>query len=305
MPIGLKLKLWKGEILLLLRERKPVAKLNSLLGLERSTGDTLDASSKPDLRIIFHIHLFHLSYLRFTRKCIKNFPEARFVISVRDEESRERVSLKLNRRKYEREVLVQVVGNGGRNFGPILNEFSSIISKADVLIHLHSKSWNSSLFRMMWSWSLWGSLGLSRKKLLKIFFQFNNPKLGMVSPFSVRWMPKDFTWYGNLNQARRFYPNLGEHYTENELIYFPVGGMFIVRVDAIRLILQNKSLAESLLRENHDQNAFAAGRAAEHMLERLLGIVMFESNLDHLVYLCDSRNFMKSDKFLLAFKENF
>ncbi len=305
MSIGLKLRLWKGEIHLLLQERKSVAKFNGLVGSDRSLNDTLTANCKPDLRVIFHIHLYHLNYLHLAKKCVKNFPEARFVISVRDEEAKKRVTLKLNGRKHESEILVQVVGNGGRNFGPILNEFSSVISKAEILIHLHSKAWNSSLLRMMWSRNLWGSLGLSRKKIMQIFLQFNDPKLGMVSPFSVRWMPKDFTWYGNLNQARRFFPNLSESYAENKSIYFPVGGMFMVRIDAIRSILQNESLATSLLSENHDQISFAAGKAPEHMLERLIGLVMFETHQEHLVYLCDTKNFMRSDKFLGAFNEIF
>jgi hypothetical protein len=297
--------LWKDELVYLLKGQKNIIRFNRIIKSELQAKKILSTESLPDAKVIFHVHLYHLSYLIPAFMCIKNFPQANFVISVRDQRTQNRLAKIMSLIGKSRSVRVQAVGNGGRNFGPILNEFSTRILQADLLVHLHSKAWNSSLTRMMWSVRLWTHLGVSKKKATAAISQFNNPRTGMISPFSAKWMPRDFSWSGNFELANFYFPQLRNHYSEDEVVYFPVGGMFISRVAPIRAILSNKLLSESLLPQNVDLSAYNAGIAPEHMIERLIGVLINEFELDQLVFLCDSQRILNSNLFLDYLKKIF
>lgn len=297
--------LWKNELVYLIRGQKNVAIFDKIIKSESKARNIYAEDGFSEAKIIFHIHLYHLSYLIPTIICIKNFPQAHFVISVRHQKIKNRVEKIIKLFGVVSSVQVETVGNGGRNFGPILNEFASRILQSDLLVHLHSKAWNFSLTRMMWSVKLWIHLGVSIKKATALISEFNDPRTGMISPYSVKWMPRDFSWSGNFELANFYFPQLSNHYSEDELVYFPVGGMFITRVAPIRVILQNKLLSESLLPQNVDLSAYSAGIAPEHMIERLIGVLINEFELDQLVFLCDSQRILNSNLFLDYLKKIF
>jgi lipopolysaccharide biosynthesis protein len=274
----------------LLRTQLQRIRANRIL---RERGASTRAVIKPS--IVIHVHMFHRNYVRRLRRTVRNFPSALILVSVPTEEVKVLVQKKLRRYINQQEIEILVVENKGRNFGPMINRFSARISQREILIHVHSKDDNSSLYRWMWSYLLWRELTLNKSSIQKNISKILETNNGILIPFSLRWMPsKHFSWLGNYELAEKVFPKILSNSSCNAQFFYPIGGMFMSKVEAIRPILDSDLLKESFVPEKENKNAYLNGITAEHMVERALGVIPILLGFNSIIYFVEDKNYYKS-----------
>jgi lipopolysaccharide biosynthesis protein len=268
--------------------------------------DSLEFSHKVnhgDLNVIVYAHIYHLSYLKKLKKGLKNFPSSKFLVSTPNLEMKmaaEKVFINRPIGSFQ----VETVPNRGRNFGPMLNVFASEILMHDILIHVHSKSPNKTIFRYFWSQVLWKDLFLSRKKVIKNFSYFTDSQVGVLSSFSLAWSPPVFSWAGSFEKANSIFPSVTKKYATSSVFLYPIGGMFWARVEAIRPILENLNGYDLFPEESTNLTAIRTGSTTEHVIERLIGIVPESMGFEQIVRVHERRQIVGAQQFLSKMSAN-
>ena len=165
---------------------------------------------------------------------------------------------------------VRVTPNVGRNFGPLLVEFSGELQKTDSFIHVHSKKSTHSP-RIAEEWLQRGAdLFLTPSGLQRSFEVLaNHEEIGMIYPDAsdlVRGL--NFRWGRSRKQMKRmfeFAPGF-ENVKWSGRLLFPAGGMFWVKTNAIRPILEFPWRYDMFPEEKLQIDG-----ATQHGIERLIG----------------------------------
>jgi lipopolysaccharide biosynthesis protein len=247
--------------------------------------------------VIIYIHIYHRTYLKKLKKGIKNFPNSKFLVSTPNLDMKIAVEDIFTNRPVAT-FQVEIVPNRGRNFGPMLNIFATEILKHEILIHLHSKSPNHTIFRFFWSRILWRDLFLSGKKVKKNYLFFLDERVGVLSSFSLAWSPPVFSWGGSFEKADSIFPSVTKKYAASSIFLYPVGGMFWARVEALRPIIENLGGYDFFPEEISNLIAIRAGGTTEHVIERLVGLVPESLGFYQIVRVHERRKTVLSQEFL-------
>jgi lipopolysaccharide biosynthesis protein len=203
-------------------------------------------------------------------------PETKLFATTPSEEIRRDLEalLKISGNPHE----VRLTPNVGRNFAPLLVEFSKELLEEESFIHIHSKrSLHSPEIAKDWV-DRNTNLLLTRDGIHRIqSLSDANPKLGLVCVDAsdlVRGI--NFRWGRSLKIAKRIFAHLPgfEHVKWAGRLFFPVGGMFWVKTDAIRPMLEHNWMYEMFSAESGQRDG-----TLQHAIERMFG------------QLCLSRNF--------------
>jgi lipopolysaccharide biosynthesis protein len=167
---------------------------------------------------------------------------------------------------------VRVTPNVGRNFGPLLVEFSGELQKTDSFIHVHSKKSIHSL-GIAEEWLRRGTdLFLTPSGLQRSFEVLtNHEEIGIIYPDAsdlVRGI--NFRWGRSRKQLKQMFGSAPgfEKVKWSGRLLFPAGGMFWVKTNAIRPILEFTWRYDMFPEENAQIDG-----AIQHGIERLIGEV--------------------------------
>ena len=179
---------------------------------------------------------------------------------------------------------VRLTPNIGRNFGPLLVEFSKNLLEEESFIHVHSKkSLHSPHISKEWLRRNTDLL-LTRKGIQRISsLTESNPRIGLVfgDASDLVW-GINFRWGRSKNIARKTFGHLpgfeGVKWTGK--LSFPAGGMFWVRSQAIRPLLEIDWDYGMFPQENNQQDG-----ELQHAQERIVGELTHSLNFQKAVYL--------------------
>jgi lipopolysaccharide biosynthesis protein len=179
---------------------------------------------------------------------------------------------------------VRVTPNRGRNFGPLFVEFSKELLKEKSFVHVHSKkSLHSPDFAKDWlarnTDLLLSESGIQRVRGLVSA----DPKIGLVfADASDLLYGTNFRWGRTLKIAKEtFADRNGFDYIKwSGKLSFPAGGMFWIRTEAIRPLLE--------IDWNYEMFPLEKGQGdgtMQHALERMIGQLPLSSGFKQASYL--------------------
>jgi lipopolysaccharide biosynthesis protein len=177
---------------------------------------------------------------------------------------------------------VRLTPNLGRNFGPLLVEFSKELLKEEYFIHVHSKqSLHSPRIAKAWI-DRNRSLFLSREGLQRITsITTSNPEVGLVyaDASDLLW-GINFRWGRSGKVARKLFTHLPgfEKIKWSGHISFPAGGMFLARTHAVRPLLEVGWTYEMFPPEDNQKDG-----ALQHAIERIVGVLASSQKCEHAV----------------------
>jgi lipopolysaccharide biosynthesis protein len=179
---------------------------------------------------------------------------------------------------------VRITPNTGRNFAPLLVEFSKQLLTEKSFIHVHSKKSPHSP-RIAGNWLKKSTdLLLTRSGLQRISSLCEeNAEIGMVYADSsdLLW-GMNFRWGRSKKISRKTFGHLSgfEGIKWSGRLAFPAGGMFWVKTDAIRPLLEIDWKYENFKPESHRRDG-----DLQHGVERMLGELTLSQGFHHAVKL--------------------
>ena len=229
------------------------------------------------LSIAYFIHIHYEEYLPEVFELHQQLPESwPFYFTTTTQELAE--SLRANLHSGSRRVEVRVTPNRGRNFGPLLVEYSKQIASYDFAVHLHSKlsPQSSQSTARAWSNQLWAALGADQAVLSTALGIMTKHKdtayfASSIGPFTWR------SWGHNLTAGRELMTRIGV--TLPREFWFPAGGMFLIRTEHY----------SALLIEQFEYSDFPVERSQldgciHHAMERSIGAIAKSKDLRGLKY---------------------
>jgi len=248
-------------------------------GIKIQEGGPLKAS-KP---VVMTAHVFHQNQVEFFVAAINKLPAKSLVlITTPNPQIKDAFETLLDTRRLE--VEVRLCQNRGRNFGPLLVEFSTRLLTVESFIHVHSKVSSHSGERdgSEWVARLMGLL-LDVDKLRRTRALLDEyPQVGVVysevsdlfQGLSFRWGLSKFVLVPLLRRLGGF-PKI----RFQGAVAFPAGGMFWVKSDAIRPLLE----ADWSYADFPPELGQLEG-TVQHGIERLVGALSSSLGYQHLVY---------------------
>jgi lipopolysaccharide biosynthesis protein len=177
---------------------------------------------------------------------------------------------------------VRLTPNIGRNFGPLLVEFSKQLIKEESFIHVHSKkSLHSPDIAADWL-KRNTDLFLTKEGIRRISsLTESNPRIGLVyvDASDLIW-GMNFRWGRSREISRRIFSHLPgfENVKWNGRFLFPAGGMFWVKTDAILPLLDVDWNYGRFPEEDSQMDG-----TSQHAIERMLGALVASSRESKIV----------------------
>jgi lipopolysaccharide biosynthesis protein len=237
------------------------------------------------------VHIHYEEFVDFFVSQLRDFPEdATFFFSVTSEGLRDSLAEQL--RKDKRLAEIRVVPNRGRNFAPLLVEYSREISKFDYVLHVHSKrsshagnkigpSWAKSLFENLLTFE---SL-VTADRLLQ-----ENPSVGLIYPDMGKTFRRINHYWGANKRAllkSKFYSATSVEPLWKLPLAYPIGGMFFARTAALNELLEFEWKYEMFPEENGQLDG-----TLQHAIERYVGFVATHNGYEHGIFTEISGNFL-------------
>lgn len=264
-------------VLLFSKNRFRQNRLSVLEGL----GNRGDASA-IDVKIAFVVHLHFAEYLPLLLRRMELF-NLNQSWSLFVSTSNEAIFDTLQKAMLERGIRGRVVKipNRGRNFSPLLVEFSQDILQNEFLVHLHSKRSTHMSARMAKDWSLdsWKLLFL-QDQLMRMWisgFQLRD-SLGLVYAEPRNLVRNiNLTWGRDFSHLQKWTEGLNLVAPTSLFRYldFPAGGMFAARVEALRPLLRTSFAYEDFPKETGQVDG-----TLQHAIERAIGAVVTSSGFE-------------------------
>lgn len=230
-----------------------------------------------ELSIAYFIHMHYPQYLAEVLELHQKLPEAwPFYFTVTSQELAE--SIRSGFRTGARKVEVRVTPNRGRNFGPLLVEFSKQIASYEFAVHLHSKlSPHSSESKVRaWSTQLWGALGADQAVLANALGVMRQRQ--EISYFASSIGPFSWTsWGNNLAAGQKLMNRVGVPLVRE--FWFPAGGMFLIRTAHYSALLAEKFEYSDFPEEKSQLDG-----CIHHAIERFIGASAKSNGLRGLKY---------------------
>jgi lipopolysaccharide biosynthesis protein len=219
--------------------------------------------------VVLTAHVFYEDFAEQLLDAVKKFPKDTRVLATTPHENI-KVKLEESLTSLRLSHDIRVTPNVGRNFGPLLVEFSGVLQKTECFIHVHSKKSTHSP-AIAEEWLRRGTdLFLTPSGLQRSFEVLaNHEEIGIIYPNAsdlVRGI--NFRWGRSRKLMRRvfeFTPGFEKVKWSGRLL-FPAGGMFWVKTNAIRPILEFPWRYDMFPEEKSQIDG-----AAQHGIERLIG----------------------------------
>ena len=240
-------------------------------GVDWSLHEVLEESEKPDnpSGITFTAHVFYEDFASKLIEAIRDLPpNTNFLITTPFESIRQKLESKLN--EYGFSYKIRLTPNIGRNFGPLLVEFSRELRNVESFIHVHSKR-SSHSPQISEEWVERNINLLLRREGIQRAFDIltRYPKVGLVYADASDFLRGiNFRWGRSRGVIKKHFSNIqGFELIEwSGRLTFPAGGMFWVKTNAIRPLLEVEWEYE-MFPEETDQ----IDGTLQHGLERLIG----------------------------------
>jgi lipopolysaccharide biosynthesis protein len=253
-----------------------------LVDSEKSPGDFIRSSTpekftpiEPSISpqevngVTLTAHVFYEDFAEQLLDALKKFPKDTRVLATTPHESI-KVKLEESLTSLRLSHDIRVTPNVGRNFGPLLVEFSELLQKTESFIHVHSKKSTHSP-EIAHEWLRRGTDQFLTPHGIQRSFDVleNNEDIGIIYPNAsdlVRGI--NFRWGRSKKQMKRmfeFTPGFEKVKWSGRLL-FPAGGMFWVKTKAIRPILEFPWTYDMFPEENAQIDG-----ALQHGVERLIG----------------------------------
>jgi glycosyltransferase involved in cell wall biosynthesis len=227
------------------------------------------ADNVTKLRVGVHAH-FHYPELvaDFLSKIVCNRSACDLLLTTND--NAKATILRRATAQYELgEVVIRIVPNRGRDFGPLLTAFAEeVVRHYDVIGHVHGKRSAAvgAAIGETWREFLWQNLLGDLHPMMDVIVQrfTEDEKLGLVFPSD----PHLCDWDNNRGIAEDLAKRVGIKETLPPFFEFPVGTMFWARVDALRPLFDLQ-----LGWDDYPEEPLPFDGTIMHALERLLPFV--------------------------------
>jgi lipopolysaccharide biosynthesis protein len=237
----------------------------------------------PNKPIALTAHVFYEEFATEVITALKSMQNiSKVYISTPSAEVKAKLDEYLASSGHEHDV--RVTPNRGRNFGPLFVEFSKELLKEESFIHVHSKkSLHSPDFATDWLTRntdlLLSESGVQRIRGLVSSY----PKIGLVfADISDLLYGTNFRWGRSLKIAKETFADRNgfEHIKWSGRLSFPAGGMFWIRTQAIKPLLE--------IDWNYEMFPLEKGQGdgtMQHALERMIGQLPLSSGFKQAAYL--------------------
>ncbi|WP_024597642.1 MULTISPECIES: rhamnan synthesis F family protein [unclassified Pseudoalteromonas] len=257
------------------------------------------ANGEPtSLKLAMCFHVFYGEFIDYYCKALAKFTQPVDVfVSVASDELAKKAIHDFKACSKVNKIVVKVVPNHGRNFGPMLVEFASDLQNYDLFCHMHSKkSLYSGRAQTQWADYL-GEYLLNDPHVIKqVLNHFNdNPKSGLYYPTSF-WMMPDWVnhWLKNKPAAQKFTKEWDIELKDDFLAY-PAGGMFWARPEALKQLLNKEYKYDDFPGEPLPNDG-----SQLHALERMLGLLVEKNGYKQLFYYPKTGQFTHDTSYILA-----
>jgi len=241
-----------------------------------------EGNSKPEL-IAIAAHVFYKDFANDLIKALKSASNvSKVYVSTPSSEIKDLLLeyLATSPHKYD----VRITPNIGRNFGPLFVEFSKELLRETSFIHVHSKgSPHSPSFANDWLFRntnlLISENGIQRIRCLTTAY----PKIGLVFVDASDLLNgTNFRWGRSRKVAKETFAEVTgfEGIKWSGRLSFPAGGMFWVRTEAIRPLLEMNWAYEMFPPETGQMDG-----TLQHALERIIGQMVLANDFKQAVYL--------------------
>lgn len=257
------------------------------------------ANGEPtSLKLAMCFHVFYGEFIDYYCKALAKFSQSVDVfVSVASDELAKKAIHDFKACSKVNKVVVKVVPNHGRNFGPMLVEFASDLQNYDLFCHMHSKkSLYSGRAQTQWADYLGEYLLNDQHVIKQVLNHFNdNPKSGMYYPTSF-WMMPDWVnhWLKNKPAAQKLAKEWDIELTDDFLAY-PAGGMFWARPEALKQLLNKEYNYDEFPSEPLPNDG-----SELHALERMLGLLVEKNGYKQLFYYPKTGQFTHDTSYILA-----
>ena len=257
------------------------------------------ADGEPtSLKLAMCFHVFYGEFIDYYCDALAKFPQPVDVfVSVASDELAKKAMHDFKACSKVNKVLVKVVPNYGRNFGPMLVEFASDLQNYDLFCHMHSKkSLYSGRAQTQWADYLGEYLLNDQHVIKQVLNHFNdNPKSGIYYPTSF-WMMPDWVnhWLKNKPAAQKFTKEWNIELKDDFLAY-PAGGMFWARPEALKQLLSKEYKYDDFPGEPLPNDG-----SQLHALERMLGLLVEKNGYKQLFYYPKTGQFTHDTSYILA-----
>lgn len=230
-----------------------------------------DPASIQNVRVALHAHIYYTDLAEEFAGYLRAIPcPFDLYISVADEKARHAVKDIFSKISNIGTVDVRFLPNRGRDIAPFLVEFGEILSRYDVISHIHTKK---SLYNNGstdgWRSHILESLFDSPDTISYYIDSLKKGKYGIIYPQCFHNLPYQAnTWLANAGLARLWASRFGVHDVPDGYFDFPVGSMFWAKVDALRPLL-----SAGLQWQDFPAEEGQADGTLAHCIERMLGVV--------------------------------
>lgn len=188
-------------------------------------------------------------------------------------------------------VVLRQTPNVGRNFAPLLVEFSQDLLKYDFFVHVHSKRTTHGAKGLGTTWAsrsydLLGNFAYVKRILSEMNV---NPQIGVAFADAADLLRGiNFRWGKSKVAGANLFRKL--KMTDSKLlqgpISFPAGGMFLARTESVKELLELNWSYEAFSRESGQKDG-----TLQHAIERLFGILPLHKGYSQLMYDSESGKF--------------
>ncbi|MBL1258889.1 rhamnan synthesis F family protein [Methylocystis sp. Sn-Cys] len=228
-------------------------------------------------RIGLHLHAYHLNVVpEILERLLHNAVRPDLLVSVKSNAARDEMRERLSSYQNGR-VLINLVPDPGRDVGPFLTEFGSIMQQNyDLIGHLHTKTSadlkDSSVAKIWVKFLLDNVLGRINAPMADIILgeMANNPRIGLVFPDD----PHVVGWDKNRSFVEQ-YSSAFSLTRFPDSLHFPVGAMFWARPRALKPMFDL-----GLEWNDYPAEPLPYDGSLLHGLERLYGLAATQSGFE-------------------------
>ncbi|KTB75593.1 rhamnan synthesis F family protein [Pseudomonas syringae] len=258
----------------------------------------IQSTLKPEvalLKIAVCLHIFYEDYIEKFALALNNFPITVDVFITLADAAHEKKTIEVfSRHPQVKNLKVRCVPNRGRNFGPLLVEYSKDLRAYDLFCHLHSKK---SLYsgREQTQWADYLTEYLLRdsnivSRLLNAFIDHKD--LGIYYPTTFWMMP---SWVNHVTMNKSFMNTWNQEWNIEPcdgFLSYPAGGMFWARPEALKDMLEKK----------YDYDFFPLEPLPNdgsmlHALERVIGLLAEKNGYKQFFYYPTSGQFTSDQSY--------
>lgn len=252
----------------------------------------IQATLKPEaarLNVAVCLHIFYEDYIEKFSHALANFPtQVDVFITLADAKHQKKTIAVFSKHPRVKNLKVRCVPNRGRNFGPLLVEFSKDLMAYDLFCHLHSKkSLYSGREQTQWADYLTEYLLRDANIVTRLLNAFADHKdLGLYYPTTFWMMP---SWVNHVTMNKSFmaaWHNEWQIDPCDGFLSYPAGGMFWARPEALKDMLEKEYDYDFFPQEPLPNDG-----SMLHALERVIGLLAEKNGYKQFFYFPTSGQF--------------